>query len=91
MQRGGVIVQIGMLSPGTHPIEIGLVVTKEIQLKGAFRFNDEMDRALNLLQQLPLLERCISHQFSLDNVVEALENAHDAQASGKVLVFVANN
>ena len=86
VQRGGTIIQVGMLSPGAHPIEIGLVVTKEIQLNGAFRFNDEMDRALNLLQQLPQLERCISHQFSLENIVEAFEMAHDAQSSGKVLV-----
>jgi hypothetical protein len=45
-----------------------------------------MEEALNLLQQIPQLERCISHQFSIDDVLTAFEVAHDAQASGKVLV-----
>ena len=85
-QRGGVIVQVGMLGSGLHPIDIGAVVTKELRVNGAFRFNDEMEEALILLQQIPQLERCISHQFSIDDVLTAFEVAHDAKASGKVLV-----
>jgi len=86
VQRGGVIVQVGMLGSGLHPIDIGAVVTKELRVNGAFRFNDEMEEALTLLQQIPQLERCISHQFSIDDVLTAFEIAHDAKASGKVLV-----
>ena len=75
-----------MLGSGLHPIDIGAVVTKELRVNGAFRFNDEMEEALILLQQIPQLERCISHQFSIDDVLTAFEIAQDAKASGKVLV-----
>jgi L-idonate 5-dehydrogenase len=85
-QRGGVIVQVGMLGPGLHPIDIGAVVTKELRINGAFRFNDEMEDALTLLQKVPQLERCISHHFDIDDVLTAFETARDAKASGKVLV-----
>ena len=86
VQRGGVIVQVGMLGPGLHPIDIGAVVTKELRINGAFRFNDEMEDAIKLLQQAPDLAKCISHQFSIDNVLNAFEVANDAQVSAKVLV-----
>lgn len=86
IKRGGVIVQVGMIGSGDIPVDIGLVVTKELRLLGAFRFNDEMERALELLQSRPELEKCISHIFQLRESVQAFEMSKDAQKSGKVLI-----
>ena len=85
-QRGGTIVQIGMLGSGLHEINLGDVVTKELRLVGAFRFNDEMNEAIMLLADNPHLEACISHIFPLEDVDAAFSIAKDAQRSGKVLL-----
>ena len=85
-QRGGTIVQIGMLGSGLHEINLGDVVTKELHLMGAFRFNDEMEEAIKLLDSHSDLAECISHTFPLEDVVAAFTMARDAQRSGKVLV-----
>lgn len=85
-QRGGVIVQVGMIGQGPQAVDIGLIVTKELRYLGAFRFNDEMEAAINLLRRNPELEKCISHEFPMADAVTAFMVAKDAQASGKVLV-----
>ena len=85
-QRGGVIVQVGMLGSGAHPIDFGAIVTKELRVNGAFRFNEEMEQALTLLQESPALEKCISHTFGFTEVLQAFEMAKDAKNSAKVLV-----
>lgn len=90
-QRGGVIVQIGMLGSGLHQIDFGAIVTKELRVNGAFRFNNEMDHALKLLHEFPEFEKCISHTFDFAQVLDAFERAKDAQLSGKVLVALATD
>jgi L-idonate 5-dehydrogenase len=86
VQRGGTIVQVGMIGQDGQGVDIGLVVTKELRFYGAFRFNHEMDEAISLLEKKPELENCISHIFAISDVVEAFELARDPQLSGKVLV-----
>ncbi|MCX4760832.1 L-idonate 5-dehydrogenase [Streptomyces sp. NBC_01275] len=49
VRRGGVVVQLGMLPPGQSPFAGNLVVSREIELRGAFRFDTEFDDALALL------------------------------------------
>lgn len=86
VQRGGTIVQVGMLGGDAHGVDIGLVVTKELRFYGAFRFNNEMEDALNLLATNPELEKCISHVFAMSDAVEAFTVAKNPQLSGKVLL-----
>ena len=86
VQRGGVIIQVGMIAAGAQPVDIGLVVTKEVRLIGAFRFNDEMDGALALLRTHHELIACITHTFPLDQAREGFLVARDARISGKVIV-----
>ena len=90
-QRGGVLVQVGMLGSGLHHIDFGAIVTKELRGNGAFRFKDEMDQALKLLREFSKFEKCISHTFDLAEVLDAFEKAKDAQLSGKVLVALATD
>ena len=45
--------QVGMLGAGGHEIAIAPLVSKEIQLRGTFRFKDEIDPAIKMLAQNP--------------------------------------
>ena len=86
VQRGGVVVQVGMIGASSDQIEIGIVVTKELRMLGAFRFNDEMDDAIKLLETHGELTSTITAEFPLTETVAAFELARDAQRSGKVVV-----
>ncbi|HET9829138.1 MAG TPA: L-idonate 5-dehydrogenase, partial [Nocardioidaceae bacterium] len=86
VRRAGVVVQVGML-PG-EPVGINLapLVSKEAQLRGAFRFSDEIDQAVELLAFRPELERVITHELPAERAEVAFAIAKDSDASGKVVV-----
>jgi L-idonate 5-dehydrogenase len=86
VRRAGVVVQVGML-PG-EPVGINLapLVSKEAQLRGAFRFSDEIDQAVELLASRPELEQVITHELPAEKAQEAFAIAKDSDASGKVVV-----
>ena len=84
--RRGIIVQVGMLGAGPQPIAIAPLVSKEVQLRGTFRFNDEIDAALTMLASHPKLGSAITHTFAASDAVKAFEVAKDAKQSGKVLI-----
>jgi L-idonate 5-dehydrogenase len=86
VQRGGVVVQVGMIGASSDQIDIGLVVTKELRVLGAFRFNNEMDEAIRLLERHGELASTITAEFPLAEIIAAFELARDAQRSGKVVV-----
>ena len=86
VRRAGVVVQIGMLGAGTHPIALAPLVAKEVQLRGAFRFNDEIDEAVRLLATNQSIEAVITHVVPADDVATAFTAAKDSERSGKVLV-----
>jgi len=88
-RRAGVLVQVGNLPDETRPINLAPLVSKEIQLRGTFRFNDEIDAAITLLDQNPQIEQVITHVLPLENVNEAFAIAADAEISGKVMVEVS--
>lgn len=48
VRRGGVVVPLGTLPPGQTPFAGNLVVSRKIELRGAFRFADEFDEALTV-------------------------------------------
>lgn len=86
--RGGIMVQVGMVPGGDQPFDMAPVVARELQVRGAFRFNDEIDEAIAMLRDTPSLEQVVTHEFSLDDVLPAFECAADAAVSSKVLVVV---
>ena len=47
--RGGRVVMVGLLPTGDQPIPISLAITRELELVGAFRFNDEIDEVIAAL------------------------------------------
>jgi L-idonate 5-dehydrogenase len=47
--RGGKVVMVGLLPSGPQPVLISLAITRELELKGSFRFNDEIDEVITAL------------------------------------------
>lgn len=85
----GVVVQVGMVPDEPRPINLAPVIAKELRVRGAFRFTDEIDAALTLLADVPSIASVITHEFELDAVTEAFAIARDSERSGKVIVALA--
>jgi L-idonate 5-dehydrogenase len=88
-RRAGVVVQVGNLPDVTRPVNLAPLVSKEIQLRGTFRFNTEIDAAITLLNDNPQIEQVITHVLPIDDVNQAFAIAANAEISGKVLVEVS--
>ena len=78
IRRGGRIVQVGMMPPGTAPVSVNMLQAREIDLVGAFRANDEFRLAVDhivsgVIDVTPIL----SATYPLADAVEAFERAGD--------------
>ncbi|MGJ4951968.1 L-idonate 5-dehydrogenase [Bradyrhizobium sp. HKCCYLS20291] len=83
MRPGGVIVQLGLGGEMTLPINT--LVTKELQLRGTFRFDREFALALRLMGEGLLdVKPLISATLSFEQAVAAFELASDRSRSMKV-------
>ncbi|MEU5120701.1 L-idonate 5-dehydrogenase [Streptomyces asoensis] len=86
VRRGGVVVQLGMLPPGQSPFAGNLVVSREIELRGAFRFDTEFDEALRLLAAEPAFDALVSAVVPVRDAESAFALAADRGRSCKVLL-----
>lgn len=85
--RGGKVVMVGLLPSGPQPVLISLAITRELDLLGSFRFNDEIDDVVAALADGSLfVDPVVTHTFALDQGLEAFEVARNAAVSGKVLL-----
>ena len=85
--RGGKVVMVGLLPSGPQPVLISLAITRELELLGSFRFNDEIDEVVSALADGSLfVDPVVTHTFTLDQGLEAFEVARNASVSGKVLL-----
>ncbi|MEU5319672.1 L-idonate 5-dehydrogenase [Streptomyces sp. NPDC021056] len=89
VRRGGVVVQLGMLPPGQSPFAGNLVVSREIELRGAFRFDGEFDAALELLAAEPSFDGLVSAVVPVREAESAFALAADRNVSCKVLLDFA--
>jgi L-idonate 5-dehydrogenase len=85
-RRGGIVVQVGMVPDAARPVNLAPLIAKELQLRGSFRFLDEIDEAVEMLTEHPELESIITHDLPAERAVEAFEAARDSQSSGKVVL-----
>lgn len=85
VRPGGTVVLLGLAS-GSPALASNLVVTREISLRGAFRFDHEFDDALALLAGGLDVGPVITHQFSLAEAHEAFRVAGDRRSASKVLL-----
>jgi L-idonate 5-dehydrogenase len=86
LRPGGVLVQLGMFGPGDVPVPVNLFVTRECDLRGAFRFHQEFDDALALLAAGLDIEPLISATIPLASATEAFALASDRTRASKVLL-----
>lgn len=85
--RGGTVVMVGLLPTGPQPVLISLAITRELDLKGSFRFNDEIDDVIAALADGTLhIEPVITHQYPVREAIEAFTVARNSAESGKVLL-----
>ena len=89
VKRAGTVIQLGMMGAEGQNVGLAPLVAKEITWKGSFRFNGEVDQAIEMLASNIWIGEAISHTFQFDEVVEAFEVAKDSSKSGKVLVQVS--
>jgi L-idonate 5-dehydrogenase len=78
LRRGGRIVQVGMMPPGTTPVPVNVLQARELELVGAFRANDEFKLAVDMIVSgaidvVPIL----SGTYPLAQAANALERAGD--------------
>lgn len=90
--RGGKVVMVGLLPSGPQPVLISLAITRELELLGSFRFNDEIDDVITALGDGSLVvDPVVTHVFPLERGLEAFQTARNSAESGKVLLdFTAN-
>lgn len=91
VRRRGVLVQLGMFPPGPRPAELSGLVTKEIDVRGAFRFDTELDESIALLARTSVLDPVITHTFDLPDAVAAMDLAADPASSGKVVLRLSDS
>jgi L-iditol 2-dehydrogenase/L-idonate 5-dehydrogenase len=88
--RGGKVVMVGLLPSGPQPVLISLAITRELELLGSFRFNDEIDDVIAALADGSLVvDPVVTHIFPLERGLEAFETARNSAQSGKVLLSFA--
>lgn len=87
VDRGGLVVGLGLLPPGDSPIAANALITKEIRVVGSFRFSHEMGDVLDALAtgSLPV-DPVITAVLPAEQAPRAFELAADPASSCKVLV-----
>lgn len=85
--RGGRVVMVGLLPSGPQPVAISVAITRELELLGSFRFNDEIEEVIAALADGSLfVDPVITHEYALRDGLEAFEMAKNSALSGKVLL-----
>jgi L-iditol 2-dehydrogenase/L-idonate 5-dehydrogenase len=85
--RGGRVVMVGLLPTGDQPVPMSLAITRELELVGSFRFNDEIDEVIAALGDGSLVvDPVLTHEYQVADALEAFAVAKDASRSSKVLL-----
>jgi L-idonate 5-dehydrogenase len=86
---GGRVVQLGLLPAGSVPLAVNLLVTKEIELVGSFRFHEEFATAVAALASgLIDVSPILSAELPLADATAAFELASDRRRAIKVHLVI---
>jgi L-idonate 5-dehydrogenase len=92
VRRGGRIVQVGMLPPGTAAIPVNPLQSREIEFVGAFRANGEFRLAVNLIVSGAIdVAPILSGTFPLAQSVDAFEQAGDRSRFVKLHIAISKD
>ena len=79
----GIIMQLGLGGDMTIPMQV--LTAKELDLRGSFRFHEEFETAVKLMQQGRLdVKPLITHTLQFEDCVEAFQIASDRSQAMKV-------
>jgi L-idonate 5-dehydrogenase len=83
LHPGGIVVQVGIGKEA--PLPLNLIVARELQVRGTFRFDREFQLAVDLMNAGRIdLSALISATFPFERAVEAFEHASDRSQAMKV-------
>jgi L-idonate 5-dehydrogenase len=86
-KRGGTVVQVGNQPAGDIPFPANIVMSKEIELRGSFRFGHEFTRAIELISSGAVdVGSLITARMPLAQATEAMHLAMDRTRSVKVVL-----
>ena len=84
---GGVIVQLGMSSNPVDPTPRNAVITKELDFRGAFRFDQEFGEVVAALDEARIdPSPLVTQVFAIDQAAAALKAAPDRSKQLKVQI-----
>ena len=86
VRRRGVFVQVGLLPGGPQPVALAALAAREIDMRGAFRFGTEIDRAVEMLAGTTRFDPVITQVFDVADASEAIAVAADPATSSKVVL-----
>lgn len=90
VRRGGVVVQVGTLPAEGMHLHANLVMSREIDLRGSFRFGNVFELAVGAITSRRVDVRpVISGAWPLQKAAEAIETARDKTRSMKVQLVAA--
>ncbi|SMY10166.1 L-idonate 5-dehydrogenase [Flavimaricola marinus] len=85
MRPGGTIMQLGLGGDMTLPMMT--ITSKELSLKGSFRFHDEFKTSVSLMRKgLIDVKPLITHTVGIDSAVEGFEIASDRSQAMKAQI-----
>jgi len=86
-RRGATMVQVGMLPGGAFPVPFNMIVSKELDVRGSFRFADVYRQAVALIVEGRIDVRpAITATVPLAEAVRGFELAADRKRSAKVIL-----
>uniref|UniRef100_UPI0028D577ED zinc-binding dehydrogenase n=1 Tax=uncultured Frigoribacterium sp. TaxID=335377 RepID=UPI0028D577ED len=85
-RRLGVVAQVGMVPDVARPVNLAPAISKELTVLGVFRFRDEIDEAVRMLDADRSLGAVVTHVVDSADAARAFDVARDSSVSGKVLV-----
>ena len=85
--RGGRVVMVGLLPSGPQPVATSLAITREIELLGSLRFNEEIEEVITALADGSLfVHPVVTHEYAVSDALAAFDMAKNSALSGKVLL-----
>ncbi len=86
-RRGGIVVLLGLQRPADVPAAMSAVITRELELRGSFRFASEFDDVISAMADGSLaVDGIVTHARTVSDALAAFELAADASLSSKVLL-----
>jgi L-idonate 5-dehydrogenase len=88
VRAGGVVVQLGNVPGSAWSLMLQALMTKELDLRGSFRFNRVFEQALQALADGRIIvDPLLTGRFPLASAQEAFERALDRSQAMKVQLF----